>query len=124
MASAGILVRQAFSILSDGLFLALVLSALLLWRRYSETSSNRTLVACCVVVAIAPLVRFHGLFLCAALGVGLLYNAYCAKGIDARSLTRAAAVCLLVILPFALWTWRNWALHTPETFSMASFSSG
>ena len=118
--TAGIFMRQAFAILSDGLFLALVLAMLLLWRRYAETSDRRALIACCIVAAAAPLVRFQGLFLCFALGVGLLLEVYRDRRFDLWALARSAAIGVAIIAPFALWTWRNWALYTADTFNMAN----
>lgn len=120
MAASGIFLRQNFSILSDGLFLALVLAALLFWRRYAETAERRVLVACCVVVATVPLVRFPGLLLCAALGLALLHHDLARARPAPGAMLRAALIGGTTVLPFALWTWRNWALHTPDTFNMAN----
>ena len=115
--TAGIFMRQAFSIVSDGLFLALVLAVLLLWRRYREAADRRALIACCVLAAAAPLVRLQGVFLCGALGLGLLHALYDDRRLDLRSLTRVVAIGLAIMAPFALWTWRNWVLYTPDTFN-------
>jgi hypothetical protein len=120
MVSAGIFLRQVFNILSDGLFLALVLGAALLWRRYAETSSGRALIGCCVLVAAAPLVRFEGLLLCVALGAALLHKGLRDRRLDPRFLARLAAIFIAIVATFALWTWRNWVLYTPDTFNVAN----
>jgi hypothetical protein len=112
--------RQAFSILSDGLFLALVLSALLLWRKFEETSLGKYLVTCCIVAAAAPMVRFEGLFVCAALGAALLYRIWQRRDLTLLSFLKLGGICLAILTPFILWTLRNWAAHTPDTFNMAN----
>lgn len=119
MACAEILQYQAFSIHSDGLFLAIVLAALLCWRSYGETDKPAALIGCVVLVALAPLVRFQGLFLCAALGSALLLRAYQKNNFSIRSAAAAFAIGVASIFPFALWTWRNFVLYTPDTYNMA-----
>lgn len=119
MACTTLLQFQVFYILSDGTFLALSFAALLLWRIYAEESHYWALIACFVLVAFAPLVRFQGLFLCAAFGVALFLRA---MGKDQRSvLTVTAAMTggLATLIPFAAWTWRNVQQFTPDTFNMA-----
>lgn len=118
--SASIFHRQAFNILSDGLFLSLTMCALLLWRRYAETSLVRYLVGCCIVVAVTPLVRFEGLIACATLGAVLLFEIWRNRAFNFRSFRRLAVICMAIIGPFALWTYRNWLLYTPDTFNAAS----
>ncbi len=117
---AGILQRQVFNILSDGIFLAIILSALLLWRRYAEVSRKKYLIACCCMVALAPLVRFEGLLLGAALGGTLLIERWRGGQLNARSLIMLAAIGATLLTPFALWTLRNWMLYTPDTFNVAN----
>lgn len=117
---AGILQRQVFNLLSDGIFLAIILSALLLWRRYTENSRKDYLIACCCVVALAPLFRFEGLLLGAALGGTLLIGWWRGGQRDARSFFKLAAIGAALLTPFALWTLRNWLLYTPDTFNVAN----
>ena len=42
------------------------------------------------------------------------------KGLTAGALGITAGLSLLAILPFAAWTFRNLALHTPHTFNMSN----
>lgn len=111
---------QAFTILSDAMFVALVLSALLLWRKYAGAPSSKTLLACGIVVASAPLVRIEGLLLCAAFGMALSYEAYRTKRFDLPTFFKLALIGIAIVAPFAFWTWRNWTLYTPDTFNMAN----
>jgi len=117
---AGIFQRQVFNILSDGLFLATILGALLLWRCYAETSRKGALIACCVVVALAPLVRFEGLLLVAALSATLLIERLRAGHHRAGALIVPAALGAFLLTPFALWTLRNWLEYTPDTYNVAN----
>jgi hypothetical protein len=115
-----LLLEQVFHLLSDGLFLLLSFLALLLWRAHEEKGSRRALTACLVVVAFAPLVRFQGLFLVFAFTAALLMRAARAEGRRMAQAVLALAAGTIAVLPFALWTLRNQALHTPDTFNMAN----
>lgn len=117
---AGVLQRQVFNILSDGLFLAIILSALLLWRRYKETSRRGNFYACCLVIALAPLVRFEGIILGAAFILAMLIESRHSREPISRSLSKLAITGMILLLPFALWTLRNWSLYTPDTFNVAN----
>lgn len=120
LACAPISQGQAFLILSDGTFLAITLCTLLLWRIYVERSDRRARWLCFLLVAFAPLVRFQGLFLCAAFTAA---SALHAREGSPRPLHRVAFATLLglsTLLPFAVWTLRNFLAFTPDTFNMAN----
>lgn len=118
---SGLLLRQAFSILSDGLFLGVALGTLFAWRNWIETNDSRWLVMCIVFAMYAPLLRFQGLFIALALPL-----AYLVSGWSTSRLTRSRGICLsiligsIVITPFVFWTARNYFLHTPDTFNLAN----
>lgn len=112
--------EQAFHVLSDGLFLVVSLGALWLYRRYDETRHPRYLAASVALVAFAPLLRFHGLFLWLGLAVALSARELRKPTPSLIAVLRAASLSLLMLLPFALWTLRNYRLHTPDTFNMAN----
>lgn len=120
MACIGIFQQQIFNILSDGPFLAVVLAALLLWRVYEEDSNRWALIACFLLVAFAPMVRFQGLFLCAAFGLALLLRALSPAHRSVAVITVSIVVGLSTLIPFAAWTWRNLQQFTPHTFNMAN----
>ncbi|MCP5366756.1 MAG: hypothetical protein H6907_10125 [Hyphomicrobiales bacterium] len=119
VACASVVRYQAVHVLSDGPFLALSLVALLCWRQWEEAADRRYLWACVAAVAMLPLVRFHGLFAIAALGLGLLVDWWRRWRMDGRAFLRMVAIGLVVVAPFALWTWRNYVLYTPDTHNMA-----
>lgn len=117
MACTEFLLVQIFNIMSDGLFLAIVLAALLLWRVYAETTNRFALAACLIFVAFAPLVRFQGLFLCVAFAGALALEALRGRQISFRPTIAGLGIGLASFLPFAAWTWRNLTLHTLDTFN-------
>lgn len=120
LACASVFRDQTLYILSDGLFLAVSLAALLLWRRYAERPSAAALLVCAAFVAVAPLVRFQGLFLWGAFCIALLYVLVLRRSFEWKALISVLAVGLVTLLPFLLWTLRNYLLYTPDTFNMAN----
>jgi hypothetical protein len=120
MASTTVLQAQAFSVLSDGSFLAISLGALMLWRIYVEKSFHWALPACFVLVAFAPMVRFHGLFLSAAFAAALLLRAVRNRRRSPLDLAMAVFGGAATMIPFAAWTLRNLQNFTPHTFNMAN----
>jgi hypothetical protein len=120
MASTTVLQAQAFSILSDGGFLAISLGALVLWRIYVEKSLHWALLGCFVLVAFAPMVRFHGLFLCAALAAALLLRAIRNSRRSPLNVAMAVVVGAATLIPFGAWTLRNFQKFTPHTFNVAN----
>jgi hypothetical protein len=120
MASTTVLQAQAFSILSDGSLLAISLGALVLWRMYVEKSFFWALPACFVLVAFAPMVRFHGLFLCAAFAVTLFLQAMRNSRRSLLNVALAVVGGAATLIPFAAWTLRNLQKFTPHTFNMAN----
>jgi hypothetical protein len=120
MASTTVVQAQAFSILSDGSFLAISLGALVLWRMYVEKSFHWALPACFVLVAFAPMVRVHGLFLCAAFAAALLMRAARNSRRSPRNMAMAVIGGAATLIPFAAWTLRNLQQFTPHTFNMAN----
>jgi hypothetical protein len=120
MASTTVLQAQAFSILSDGSFLTISLGALVLWRMYMEKSFHWALVACFVLVAFAPMVRFHGLFLCAAFAAALLMRAMHNSRRSPLNVAMAVIGGAATLIPFIAWTLRNLQKFTPHTFNMAN----
>jgi hypothetical protein len=120
MASTTVLQAQAFSILSDGSFLAISLGALVLWRNYVEKSFHWALPACFVLVGFAPTVRLHGLFLCAAFAAALVLRAVRNSRRSPLNLAMAVIGGAATLIPFAAWTMRNLQNFTPHTFNMAN----
>ena len=120
MASTTILQAQAFSILSDGSFLTISLGALVLWRIYVEKSFHWALLACFVLVAFAPMVRFHGLFLCAAFSIALFLQAMRNSRRSPLNATMAIIGGAATLIPFGAWTLRNFEKFTPHTFNVAN----
>lgn len=112
--------RQVFYILSDGSFLAIVLCSLLVWRNYIEKASSWTLIACFLLVAFAPMVRFHGLFLCFGFTVALILQRISKAHWFSLDVLKAIAIGSATFIPFSLWTWRNVKEFTPDTFNMAN----
>jgi hypothetical protein len=120
MACTWILQDQGFRILSDAPFLAFSLGALLLWRIYEKKSSRWALIACGLVAAYAPLLRFQGLFLCGAFGLALFFKALLSEKRSVFRVTTGAVIGLATLVPFAAWTYRNFVQFTPDTFNMAN----
>ncbi len=120
LSCTGILLDQSFRLLSDATFLAVILGALLSWRAYTGGRTTRALCLCVVLVAVAPLVRFQGLFLVGAFGFGLIVDGLLRRSSVSQIFIRAFLLVVLVSLPFVFWTARNASLHTPDTFNMAS----
>lgn len=120
IACTGFFQTQAFRILSDGAFLAVSMAALLFWRVYVEKGNRIAFWSCLIFIAFASLLRFHGLFLCAAFGLALFLDSIRKDNLTFRPI--AAAICWggLSFLPFAAWTLRNFILHTPDTHNMAN----
>lgn len=109
--------EQVVYILSDAPFLALTFAALLAWRSYRQAGSRTALLVCALIVAFAPLVRLQGLFLWAGFALALAFYLF-----DRRTLIRwlllVGGASLVLLLPFLLWTLRNYLQHTPETYNM------
>lgn len=120
MACTGILQYQVFRVRSDGTFIAVTLGALLLWRMYVEESNRWGLISCFVLVAFAPMVRFHGLFLCAAFAAALILKVIFNEKRSVLRVAMAMGGGIATLIPFAAWTWRNVHLYTPHTFNMAN----
>jgi hypothetical protein len=110
-----------YSILSDGIFLSLSLLCLIMWRNYLQYNQKRYLVWCVIFVALSPLIRFHGLFLCAALSCSLLIRVFSVeKALRKKAFFITCLVSFIVILPFAIWTLRNYFAHTPDAYTMSN----
>jgi hypothetical protein len=118
VASSSVFSEQVRIIHSDGIFLTLLFGALLFWKRFDAAGDKRTLAACAVLVAFAPMLRFQGLYLVIALGGALLLRSFDMRKPDWRKLGRVFLISFLVLLPFLLWTARNYFLHTPDTHNM------
>ncbi|GAA0856949.1 hypothetical protein [Aliiglaciecola litoralis] len=119
--SSSIFSIQIYALLSDALFLTLSMIALVLWREYDKSKSYKMLWLCALVVALAPLVRLQGLFLIGAFGLSLLVNVFTSSSEKrTKLLIEALIIGILVMSPFALWTLRNYMLHSPDTFNMAN----
>ncbi len=103
-----------YTIRSEQIFMLLSFSAFLCWRQYIKTENIRLLGLCLFCCAYIPLVRFQGLLLCAAFFLAyLVQNKQYIKNI--KSLFFKVT---LVLLPFALWTWRNYLNYTPEAHNI------
>jgi 4-amino-4-deoxy-L-arabinose transferase-like glycosyltransferase len=116
---AGIFQEQVLYILSDAAFLAWTFLALLLWRHFLGSGKTLVLILCALVVAFVPLIRMQGIFLVAALGIGLLFH-FWDKRRPLRQLSIAGGITLAVLLPFLLWTLRNYLQHSPDAYNMAN----
>jgi len=112
--------HQIFTILSGGSFLIFIFSALLSWRKYEQEGSYTALTACIVFTALAPMVRFEGLFVIGAFALAFFINSLKTNHNKWLSIPQSAGIFLVAITPFALWTWRNYRLYTEDTFNMAN----
>ncbi len=120
LACASVLQEQVQRIMSDALFLAVTLAALLCWRLYLERERRGWLIACWLLVAWAPLLRFQGVFLVGAFGLALLWRAWRTGEGRSRRIVWALLLALSAGVPFFLWLGRNYLLYTPETYNMAN----
>ena len=119
--TSSIFTEYMYVLYSDCTFLALTIFALLSWRKYLETYQVSYLAICFLLVSISSLVRFQGLFICAAFSVALLMHAWSLrKQVDIVKIACLLTLCGLVFLPFGIWTIRNYLLYTPDTFNMAN----
>lgn len=114
-----LVVTQLIRILSDLPFLGVSIAALWLWRRYRQYDDLRHLLACALLIALASMLRFQGLFLVAAFGLALLTLMWRRHDRCSREWLNLIAAGTLAVLPFALWTFRNFLLYTPDTYNMA-----
>lgn len=115
-----ILHRQLVMILSDATFVATILAALLSWRKYEQDGSWYALTGCTILVAAAPIIRFEGLFLTVAFSLAIFIRLLSHSASKQAASIKAPVLFLIVIMPFAVWTWRNYVLYTPDTFNMAN----
>jgi hypothetical protein len=110
-----------YSILSDAVFLTFSLLCLVLWRNYIRNHQNKYLIWCIILVALCPLIRFQGVFLCAALSCSLLLRVFSVEKPDRKQAFYLACVATLIIfLPFAAWTLRNYFAHSADAFTMSN----
>jgi hypothetical protein len=101
---------------SDHFFIFLSLLAILLYTKYLSGGERKWLVVTLIVVAYTPLVRFQGLFVCLAFVVATAIDSEGRLGVR---LFRSSSLLLLVTMPFALWTLRNYINYTPDAYNMA-----
>ena len=113
-------VEHSHTVVSDVIFVDLVLLATYCWQRFSDTEKWHWYLACLLVVAVAPMFRFHGLLLIAAFGLALIWRLYQRRRTDPGRSFAYLIASASVFLPFVLWTARNYILHTPDTYSMAN----
>lgn len=118
--SSSIFQLQILYLLSGASFLLIVILIALLWRQYTQNSSNKILLFCVLLVSISPLFRFEGLFVILSFSLSYLINDYKIRNKVFPSLFKAGILSLIIFLPFALWTLRNYILYTPDTFNMAN----
>ncbi len=118
--SGAIFQQQIIYIRTGAPFLLLVLFSLFFWRSYLNTGSKKTLLACLFFVAISPLFRFEGLFLILSFSLAYLYYQYSKEKQIVSSILSTGLISIIIFLPFALWTYRNFQLHTPDTINMAN----
>jgi len=114
-----LVVTQLLRILSDLPFLGVSIAALWLWRSYRQSDDRRYLLVCALMIALASMLRFQGLFLVAAFGLVLLTAVWNRRDQSPREWMNLIAAGTLAALPFALWTLRNFLLYTPDTYNMA-----
>lgn len=110
-----------YSILSDAIFLTFSLFCLVLWRNYVKNQQNKYLIWCVILVALCPLIRFQGVFLCAALSCSLLLRVFNVGKSDRKQAFYLACIATFIIfLPFAAWTLRNYFSHSSDAFTMSN----
>lgn len=117
---AGIMQQQMFFVKSDGLFLLLSIICLYMWNKYKTNNIDKYLFVVALIVAYATLVRFQGLFLIFALLFALFLHFFYKKKFYFQNLCIYACVFVITLLPFCVWTIRNYVLHTEHTFNMAN----
>ena len=119
--TSSLFIIHFYALISDTLFLAVTVFALLCWRKFENSDSIKYLIICCILVAFSSLVRLQGLFFCGALGLALLIHAYQSNQENRfSSILKMMILGGIVCLPFVLWTARNYFEHTPDTFNMAN----
>ena len=120
LACNSIVHQQLATILSDSSLLVCIVGALLFWRAFERNESKYALYGCLLLCALAPLVRFEGLFLPGAFGLAFIITKLSRNGQILPVLVKASALSLLTLSPFLLWTWRNYVMYSPDTFNMAN----
>jgi hypothetical protein len=114
--SSYVFIESIHPILSDGIFVLFTFCCLLLFRIFHKHQNKSILLLLCFAVSFCALVRFQGLFLVVAMGIGLLWLLY-KRVIGVRTFFIAG---FLLVFPFILWTLRNYILHTPDAYNMAN----
>jgi hypothetical protein len=110
-----------YSILSDAVFLTFTLLCLVMWRNYIQSNQTKYLIWCVILVALCPLIRFHGLFICVALSCCLLLRIFTVdKPERKQAFLLACLASFIIFLPFAAWTIRNYFLHSADAFTMSN----
>ena len=75
------------------------------------------------MVSFAPLLRFQGMFLCLAFIIAYSVKEIIYLKTNKNKLLvplRIIVIGGIIIIPFTLWTIRNYLVHTPDTFNMAN----
>jgi len=115
------LIQKETNVLLSGTpFAFCILAALLLWRKFEE---SRSIVFLCTVVffvSLGPLIRTEGVFLISAFGLAYLIHSIKHLGFSIRAFLIPSLLTLLTFIPFALWTYRNYLMHSPDTYNMAN----
>jgi hypothetical protein len=120
IASNSLIQRETQILLSGTPFLLCVFCSLVAWKNYVSSQSWKYFILASSFAAFAPLIRTEGVFLVAAFGLAYLFHSFKMGGFRLKSFYAPIVVTLLVSLPFILWTYRNYLLHTPDTFAMSN----
>lgn len=111
-----VFMSYVYTLRSDLLFLAITLLTLLLWQHHLAKPKTLNLLIILLLVSSAPLVRFQGLFLSGTFILAYGWATYRSK--NQKWLAKTIAVGLVSLLPFMLWTWRDYSLYTPDNYNM------
>lgn len=120
LAGTALLVSLSHLILSDVFFVTLILAAIVSWQCFEASGKVYFALMCAGFVAFSPMVRFEGLVVCIAFGAAMLWRAWERSTPIPRAVVISGLWGALTLVPFALWTARNFVQHTPDTFNMAN----
>ncbi|WP_078118020.1 ArnT family glycosyltransferase [Thiosocius teredinicola] len=119
MAANALIMQQTTLVMSGVPFLGVSIAALWVWRRFLTEDNYWLVFACALLVGFASLVRFQGLFLIGAFGLALIVHFVRNRDRNFKAFFLLAMAGIVSVVPFVIWTARNYALYTPDTYNMA-----